>query len=101
MKKHTIEGLILANFKTHYKVTVIENSMELGYGQTELSGREMRIQKALTSTVNWSSTGHQDNSANGAGKHLDIQMRKNEAAPLSHTICRNSHKMNQRLKFKV
>ena len=52
MKKHTIEGLILANFKTHYKVTVIENSMELGYGQTELSGREMRIQKALTSTVN-------------------------------------------------
>ena len=33
MKKHTIEGLILANFKTHNKVTVIENSVELGYGQ--------------------------------------------------------------------
>ena len=52
MKKHTTEGLILANFKTHYKVTVIENSVELGYGQTELSGREMRIQKTLTFTVN-------------------------------------------------
>ena len=33
MKTHTVEGLILANFKTHYKVTVIENSVELGYGQ--------------------------------------------------------------------
>lgn len=78
------------------------NRKQCGTGiWTEISGAEMRVQKTLTFIVNWSSTGHQDNSTNGAGKHLDIQMQKNETAPLSNTIYRNSHKMNQRLKFKV